>query len=944
MIINSGIVEKSVPYGARYNSSNLNQGHKIIYGESFLIDGFILEDIKEVNSLGESTPGANLTIKLSPGKFSSDGVLISIKETVVFSYTESPRAPKVVVAYTNDNKEDTPVIVDMISPVSVTNKMAVIGYYYPSSITLNESSRKSLSSGQFPSYRSSTRARMKDLAAMVSNGTQIFSRKAIDFAASRVGAFYRIFVDNIVLAKGDHRILVFFMGGLLEEETHYVIESPGSILIRATESLGRVDGSDITFADYADAFIDILFSDDFVFRERHGFLSPEDGGNNKLKFGKNNKEYIINGEAYPFIFSNDRVQVGGGTLVGFDRYSLSEYSEGGDERESLELYKRPGWENELNNGWTSDEYVASAIATITIIGVKALQGSQTHYREANITGALSLPVVYKNAAHATDEVQYVDSKIPYMANTGQLQVWVDGRLCPSDHFYANHLNCTASTTPHYDDKTGKQFYINDLSAGSFEIGTIPVVTSRFASQTHTSSQAKTIVSAVLRPNYLLGKTVHAFDGSATFAGLEESIGSPGIAEAVFNEEVVRHWDPTPADSEFYSTSLGTFNGNYFVTFESLAGMESGAPSASLSLLTTLTMSVGMFSDVPIYTGLALSASSLINYSTNGYLKLKTPPKGYNDELLTSSTGLYTVGSIEPDEFISDKNPIITYGGLQAFMSNWADALGFANAPDVTPREYDFSAGMSYSASGEVKSSFAGWLANREELGLNKNLSLVQCIENVVRGVGTTEFTFGYSHGYAFGGCVINLYNGKIGRFEGSSNTAKRHPDDTEFKNGIYFGNIGFEPPYKVFTNSSAIAGIKNDPNRWYAGIITPGQSGVPFGSDEIGYRALTVNNIVAIVAPSSGGANVCKYQFCYLTPGTARITQADPKNTNADLGLKIYCDNGKPQGNSKIYQIAKWMVIGPTDTEATSSLGSRFLSGDNDENWYRIDEEFAPID
>lgn len=948
MIVKPGIVQKSILYGSRYNSETINQAHRAVYGDSFLLDGFILEELSEKNSLGEVTPGSNLKISLSPGKFCSNGILIDVKESAVFLMNESPRTPKLIVGYTADNKQETPVVLDMISPESVTNNMAVIGHYFPASITLRESNRKTLTDYQYPTYRSASRVRVQDLASMLHVGMQIFSRPAIEFSAHRVGGFYRVQVPNIALSKGNPKLLVFFLGFLLEEETHYVVETPGSLLIKATTSFGTADGSDVTFeGKIANAFVDIIYNDDIIFRERHAFLPPEQGGSSKIKFNPNHAEYIERGEAFPMVFVNSSVQVGGGTLLGPDRYKITPFSIDGNPREAIEINKRPGWETLQNDGWLSDEYDGVPILTITVIGCKALQGSQVHLREAGTGTGYTLPIVYKNQNHA-DEVQMVETGIPYIANSGQLQVWVNGKICPADHYFANNLASTASTTPKFHTLQEHQFYVNDLSAGAFEVGTVPIVTARFDGTTHTSSQVRSIVSFVFRPNYLLAKSTDVADGSLNFAGLEESINSPGITEALFNIEERRHWDKNVDSDEFWSASLGGPNGNYFVTFESLAGITASKASASYSILSTLTCSLTMFKDVPLGFSRALTGSYFMNYAAGGYFRNNVPPQMSDGTYFTSATsGLYTQNVVGGNEnkYYSEKNPVVTYAGLQAFMSNWADSLGFANDPTVAPRVYDFSAGMEYNQDGTIKSGFAGLLANREELGLDKHLNLLQCIENVARNVGATEFTFGYSHGYAFGGCVINLYNGKIGRYEGSIASVTQHPADTEFKSGVYFGSIGFEPPYNVFANSPAVQSIKSDPNQWYYGIITPASSGTAFGKNEVGYRALTINNICAVVVPSSGGATVCKYQFCYLSPGTTRVLNTeDPETLSADLGIKIYCDNGKAQGPNKVYQLAKWFVIGPIDTAATTNLGARFLSGNDNENWYRIDSDTAPID
>lgn len=930
MIVNPSIVTKSILFGGTYNSATFNADHKMIYGDSFCISGFTLTE------LAETTPGSGLSLKLSPGAFCSDGVLIQVNNAIEFSYSVSPRTARIVVGYTDSNLETDPVIIDMISPANLTYNMAILGYYHPSTTTNDALTGKDLRGKSVPRYQPASHAKLNELASKVNTGIETESIPGSRVISNSVGSNYRVFSKNIPLAKKDPRLLVFFMGILLEEETHYEIESPGTLIIKGSTSFGSgfIGGSLVSITidqHYVSAFVDIIFSEDILFREPIVF--PANPGNEfKFKVPNNHVTKITSGEAHPILFTRGNSSFSGGTFLSPDRYAMTAVDSGGDPRQGIEVFKRSGWDSPTYaNGWVSDEYTGSDMTSgvLTLFGVRGMRGTSTDLRDPNDAPnsvGVSAPIVYRNPQHSTLDSEYVQTSVPFKSNTGELQVFVDGRLCPADHYGANNLSCTASATPTTFGDPGHPLYCNDLNASSYEIGTIPVDNARRYAVSHTSSNIKNISSIFMPTNYLSPKVKEIHRGAANFASLEESVRKPGITEAVFNLQDNRYWDSLGYVSEFYDASTSAFNGNYFVTYESLAGITAGQSSASFSILTTLTTSVTMFYDIPLGFSDALTYSRYLNFAVgSGYFPDTDPLDGDGNSMTNSTTGLYTT-VVDPDKYFSKNNPLLTYAGLDAYLQPWMDSLGFVTGT-TAPRTYNRNAGVTYDTDGTVLTSFSSLLANRVSLGLDEDVNLAQIIDQVVSNVGNEGVNFGMSYGYAFGGVAINLYTGQFREFE---TDGVKWPDSTEFVSGMFWGNIGMESPaiLGAAANSSAIDTLKAYQNgsNWDDGIMSP----IGISPGNIGWRTGTINNIAVNVAPVTGNSQICRYEFCWMSAGDFWVGQSAKQ-----IGIKIFCDNKKIGSRRRRY-LTRFFVFGPIDPGVEAALGGKFLSGTNDENWFRM--------
>lgn len=938
MIINPGIVEKSISFGSKYGSGVFNDDHKLIYGNSFCVSGFSLI------SLEENSPGSGLSLTLAPGVFSSSGILVRVKNSVAFSFSVSPKTTQVVVGYTEDNKDDTPVFIELVSPHNVTEKMAIIGHYTPSGSIPESITGKDLRESSFPRYRPAPHLKLEELAGSINSGMETYSIPAIEVYGNKVGSDFRVPVKNIPLTKKDHRLMVFFMGILLEEDSHYEIESPSSLILKGATQYGLIwngpNQASVTFDNYYTfAFIDIWYTEDILFREIFSFPSDVSSlAEFKTRFPASKSDSIKNGDVEILVFSRGNSSNGGGTLISPDRYSYTNIDDGGDPREGLVIRPRSGWRlTNQHYGWVNDEFTGSQMSSgiITVIGVRGLSGISKDYRysyDVPDSGGVYLPIVHQHSEHPALTSNYIQTKIPYKANSGELQVFVDGHLCPADHYPSNNLRATASSTPNFGNKISYQIYCNDLNAGAYELGTVPIENSKHGSVLQTPSEAKNMVSVFFRPNFLSSKIKEIKYGASSFGALDEVIDQPGIDEAIFNLTGGRYWDDAIDVKEFYSSSLADFNANYFVTYESLAGITGGQSSASYSILTSLTVSATMFYDVPIGFSDAITYSRYLNFApTVGMYDTQDPLQSDGSALTDSVTGLYTVIS-DPDKYFSINNPILTYAGLDAYLQRWMDSFGFYTGSKTAPRSMNRTAGVTYDAEGKIVTSFSSLLTNRTALGLSEDLSLVELMDSLIAKIGGDSVPFAYCYGYAFGGAVINLYSGIIA-VVGDDLNYRTHPAGTPFTNGIYWGNIGFESPAKrigSITSPAILDLISRYPENWDNGIITPiGPNSNSIINGRIGNRTGTINNIVPCVYPVVGNSAETRFEFVWCTAGTAN---EERWSSTSEIGIRIRSYN-MMSGQDRKRTLTKFFVFGPFDPDAPS----KFLSGRNDENWYRID-------
>lgn len=979
MKIDSALISKSIAYGGRYSSDTFNESHRALFGDNFVVSGFSLIDMTEV------AEGVQLSITLGPGVFCSKGVFVKVLGETILTASTTPISPKVIVASTSDNKPETPVSIEFLSPVDVTEEMAVLGYYTPPFRFTEGVDTKAYVNRKQPFYRPASHVSMEELASDVASGLRAESHpanEAINNVVSLDGGAsgHRLEVKNLSMASGDPSLLIFYMGTLLEEDTHYFIESPGTLVILGSTTLAYADDAPVTINNsYQKAFIDVLYSEDFLFRQKSFFVYTPLVDDYKIDIDPKFRDELQKGSFEPMIFVNRNNQ-SGGTLLNSDRFEVvSRRAEQGI-RDSIKINPRVNWEGGANEGYVTDDYNGVPIASVTIIGVRGLSSNTTIARALDEPGRVPseivpkefealLPIVDGNNQHQGIPYKFMEVGTPYKVESGELQVFVDGKLAPCEHFMVNKLSNTGSSTPVLDE-IGYQRYVSDKNSSAIEIGTKPIKNTREFGDAHPSVAFRSVNALNFRPSYLLPRTREFTYGSRSFNNLTEATQKPGITEALFNFTDDRYYDTAVSSFEFSDVLGAGFNGNYFVTMESLAGIANDSTSASHSVLSTLTMSVSMFFDVPLGVGLSLQEASKLTYFTGSgtgwYASGQDPTDADGGALTDSSSGLYTA-DIDPDKYFSDKNPIVTYAALDGYLQPWMDSFGFTS--DATPpRAYLRNAGVTYDGDGNILTSFSDLMTNKDKVG-GGGKSLIQVVDSIANSLTGTKVPIGTAHGYAYGGSIINLTNGSthVSANPNQPSVATKFPQVESdgsgivFEQGIYFGNTNFENPFKANTpdvyTSQVIKGYyTTDPSScWYGIFSTPGASNSI--NPTIGERALTWNNITVILSPIPAGTPgfdhndelmICRYRFLYLRPGTGLeivspseldVYSAAGSTDTPDIGVEIFAlTRGGSTGPSQA--LVEWSVWGPLDQEVSTHNHTSEMSNESEnEHWFRIDSK-----
>lgn len=942
MIIDNSLITKSIAYGGRYTSETFNSHHKVLFGNNFVVSGFALIDINE--SVG-------LSITLGPGVFCTSGIVVQITSDTSIVLGESPTTPKLLVASTEDNSKDSPVSVDLLSPTDVTDKMTVIGYFTP-----QLSFAESIDTGAYGDtrrsfYRPAAHHSLTEMASDVSSGIKTESILGTDVYANSVGSNYRVESKGIPFASEDPNLLVFYRGSLLEEDTHYIIESPGTLLIKGSTNLVREDGTEKTLqSSYAESFIDLIYAPDFMYRQTYAFLSPEAGEDYILSIPQKFSEEFSKGVFEPLVFVSSASGIGS-TLLGSDRYVPVITHSASTSRDSIRILPRE-YHSTSSSGYVSDEKDFPSIASFTVIGVRGLNAGIVLEREE--ADPPSLPIVDGNSVHSALTNKYMETRIPYKVESGDMQVFVDGRLSPCDHFTVNNMHPDAA--PDLSDTAGQR-YVSDKNSSAIEIGTIPIKYSTEHGIAHdTNTEFKVIDTINFRPNYLSPKTRDLTYGSSTFSGLKEAKDTPGITEALFNATGDRYFDTGNSQTfEFSDNSALAFNGNYFVTYQSLAGISSSVATESSSLFQSLTMSVSMFYDVPLGVGLSLEAAHQLNFAketgtfSDGWFYEdattdRKDPLAADGSPMVGPQGLYNI-QIDPDNYFSENNPIVTYAALDAHLQPWMDSFGFFADKDA-PRDYLRNAGVTYDADGNTLTSFSNLMGASF---VEPNLSLVEVIESISRNISSSKTPIATANGYAYGGRIINLSKGKIVPAlnpKAGIDTDDIFPSNTGLNHGIYTGHIAFESPFKTAWTSSAI----NTHNLTYASDSNYGIFSIPTfgGTNKIGESSFTGNNLTCIISPIPAGGPgfnhnndlmMARYRFVHLDPNTEGAIIDDPvfmeRNFSEfdppDIGIEIVAvTNGGGPGASGRNALVQWTVFGKLDSTADKHTHTSV----DDEFWF----------
>ena len=950
MIIDNSLITKSIAYGGRYTSETFNSHHKALYGNNFVVSGFALIDIVETSGLD---------IKLGPGVFCTSGIVVQIISDTTIHVGEVPNTPKLLVASTEDNAKDSPVSLDLLSPADVTEKMTIVGYYTPPLVLSESINTGAYGDARKAFYRPAAHNSLTEMASDVSSGLKTESILGTDINAGiQAGVNFRVHSKTIPLASEDPNLLVFYRGCLLEEATHYTIESPGTLLLKAGVTLVTENGVNMTFEQsYTNAFVDLIYAPDFLYRYTYAFVTPETPGEDyKISIPQQFSEEFSKGVFEVLVFVNTAFDTGS-TLLGSDRYVPVISNSYSTSRDSIKILPRLDSLN-INSGYVTEEITPRAITSFTVIGVRGLNGGTILAREDEDQ---LLPIVDGNGAHPGSTTKhFLETRIPYKVEAGDMQVFVDGKLSPCDHFTVNLMHPDAA--PDLSDIAGQR-YVSDKNSSSIEIGTIPIKYAAEHSLAHNGNQEFRVVDSInFRPNYLSPKTRDLTYGSSTFSGLKEAKDTPGITEALFNSLPGRHYDTYTSTFEFAGAQGAAFNGNYFVTYESLAGIWDQSTSASTSLFETLTMSVSMFYDVPLGVGLSLEAAHQLNFAAASggndagwfYEDSTTPRREAGDvdnvSMVDPTSGLYNL-QIDSDRYFSENNPIVTYAALDAHLQPWMDSFGFHEGKQA-PRTYLRNAGVTYDSEGNTLTNFSDLM---DAGSVTPNRSLVDVINDISGTIAANKIPIATAHGYAYGGRIINLTKGLVVPNGATSYAGvamgDKFPMNTGMNHGFYSGHIGFQSPFKLdheWLSSDILAQSLTDDGLF--GIFSlPGFD----ATHKIGESAITANNLTCILSIIPSGTNdtfnhademkMARYRFVHLDPNSDGIafSLADKDHLEEnfttsyppDIGIEIVAlTNGGGPGATARNALVQWTVFGKLDHTAAQHTHT----GVSDEFWYKV--------
>jgi hypothetical protein len=967
MKIDKTLISKSIAYGSRYTSTTFNENHKALFGKNFVVSGFSLLALEE-DSFGA------LLLRIGPGIFCSNGIFVRITADTELNYRVTPTSPKLIVGHTSNNKEDTPVSIDLIDPMSVTEEMAIIGYYTPPFKFTEGVSTGVYKDTRKPFYKPASHTAIDEIASDVTSGLRTESNMAFKAyenptLLSGGASGYRLEVSSISLISGSPNLLVFYQGELLEENTHFFIESPGSLIIRGGISLCTVSDGARTFEEsYTQSFIDILYSEDFYATQKISFNYNEGVSEPKFMFDRRVASQVQEGKLQPIVFA--RSSAGGYTLLSADRVEVASMGTIESVKDAIQIKARENW-GHVQSGFVTDNYNGQAITDLFIVFVRGLSNNELLVRVMDDpTTTLTetdydalLPIVDGHSKHAELPYSYMATTTPYKVESGELQVFVDGKLAPSDHFIANRLDMLSTTTPILNEEGGQR-YVYDKNSSAIEIGTNPIVQAREFAHAHETIPFRSINALNFRPSYMLPRTKEFLYGSRTFAGLDDAVSKPGIAEALFNVDEERYFDDAASTFEFADVAGTAFNGNYFVTYESLAGIGGISTNADASLFSTLTMSVSMFYDVPLGVGASLENANKLNYYTGspteegGWYHEGKLAKDANGGYLTNSYGVYTA-NIDKDEYFSENNPIVTYAALDAYLQPWMDCFGFYEAPEA-PRVHKRDANVTYDDEGTIVKSFSDMLTGNVTPGE----SLIQVVNRISDGVASAHQPIGTAHGYAFGGSFVNLTLGAVQRSPG--HPLSHFPSVPEFEQGVYFGNTGFADPFtrnEEYQSEALKQYFAEHPSECHDGIFSIAGAADAANFAHIGFKSFTINNIVVIISPitwAPEGQNfkndyslgMAQYTFDYTVPLLSELAlpvyQPQRRNDHSidevdhHIGFHVICRTeagGNLNYGEARHGLVSWSAFGPLDPTISVHNHTRELDGIQtpDEVFYRKD-------
>jgi len=409
--------------------------------------------------------------------------------------------------------------------------------------------------------------------------------------------------------------------------------------------------------------------------------------------------------------------------------------------------------------------------------------------------------------HQTSSRSYVSSPVATYGKNNSWQVWSDGRLSYPDHTSKNTIS---DAVEKFDGRTD-QLYSVKTGSDKFEFASYPMNVQRDSQlgleiegglpvslATTASRNINLIVfeSAASSPeNRVKVKLPHSFEeleeasvnANKSISEAIYRVGVPTFGSGVWqgagaNPPTPRHYDTISDGTEFSDTGK-IFNGNYFLTINSLMGFKTldtgdyvyvgyedipsdqNHPHKALSVFGVLQLTVDLMSDVPLRSGKSIVESRSIMQVDQAIETLfkKEALDSTGASFLNPVTGRPTL-TVSNNIYFGPNNPIMTYANLASMAALWGDALGLYTTDEDGIRHTMLDAGIERNANdGSVSSGFGALLSpqTRGLLNVSTTDSVVIVMEKFLGYRQEIKANFGYGSGMMWGTCAFNMEDGEM---------------------------------------------------------------------------------------------------------------------------------------------------------------------------------------
>lgn len=831
-------VEKSYVYRGPLHVTTFGEDKKTALGQGYKLSGFDLEKI----NLGSISP-KQIYLKLSPGEFSSNGIAVKVNspiEIYIPPFLRGSTSPRGVAVYaytlSSINTEDT--YIEYGFPDQIRPHHALLGFlFYPapgtSDALKNEDAR---TDDDFPMWMPVQGGKLSNLANPGSSFQASSEMTFVDWTGSAVSSAANVTLthsgalDSVTIGYELNssipigvNSLLFASGKLMVEGADYHLDGPGRAIVWSKDYSGNLQpyftGSwGVEAIDISSGSFDTIHSDDITFR----IDQPFDGMADSIISIPDNANRTARESSGILVFGN-------GFLLGPDRYKW----------EKDKGYIRV---NKSNSIYGTDESVSVAIEYVSVVGFRNMAG-------VDLVTYESSPKAYApgNASYQT----YSRTVNVSTGDANSLQVWVDGRLC-----FADHIGANSDTDAFARGLTGSntiQKYVSMYGVDSFELGVQPFGVMRSSDSLQrlgqpenaafTTLYAKRVVAArfntakshseyyplIIRPD-----SFDALDEASNpnLAGITDSIfnfvgGAPTYPGSYWGSlSSPRHWDVISNDSEFYDSS--GFNQNYFLTIDSFMGYhktqssdhiypgynsyDPRMPDKRRSVFGVMRMSIDLLSDIPEGTGTSIEAADELVQDSTGILP-GAQIRGNRGAKLTDDYGLYRT-TPDVDGLFSDENPIVTYAGLDAFLSRWMDSFGAILENSGGSKEYLREMGIDYETllgelTGNIQSAFGGLLRDNgaalANSGIETSDTLVEVMEKLMDIESSQRQAFGWGFGYMW---TNRFFDMESGTFHHISYNKNRYPSGPFWnKSGQRFYEFRLDPGEWKYNQKRTVPGL-----------------------------------------------------------------------------------------------------------------------------------------